>query len=418
MTRAICWIAAASLFGGCAGDAETSLGNERVRAPDAQMAPDAAGPLPGQPDMGLPDTDAAVGSADVGTADPDAMAADPDAGRDEPDAEVMPDPDAAMGEADAEPDADIDAPDAAPEPDMGPVDPNLDPGAPGPYAVSVEAGVNVALPENSSSTLIVCTPEENGAPLDEALPLVVISPGFQLETSLYRSYCERIASWGFFTVIRSLNVVGFTADHPAMARDLSGLIDVLTANDSPYAGQIDASAIAAAGHSLGGKLSALAAADDDRIDGVIGWDPVDADPPGGFGVGASVVPERGGDLSMPVLVFGETLDADPVFGFGPSCAPADQNYTQYYDAASGEATEITFAGADHVDWLDNVNCGLFCNACQSGMADDAVVRSITQRTTVAFLLLHLQGMQGMARWVDGDGLDADEQAGTITVRSR
>lgn len=426
LASALMWICAPLSLWGCAEDEDLVSGTLRTPANDSGVNRDAGPPIPGaEMDASLADASAVelpdtgdVTDVDMSTV-PDAILPDadledagvnePDLGPGEPDSDL---PDADLTDADL---TDADLADA--EPDAGAIN-DLDLDAPGPYAVGVEANVPLTLSNGTRSTLIVCAPERRGERLTGGFPLVIISPGFQLSTSQYQSYCEGLAAWGFFTVIRDLNVIGFSADHPAMAADLSALIDTLTDPATGYLPYLNPDHIAAAGHSLGGKLSALAAADDARIGAVLGWDPVDSDPPNGFGVGASVVPERGPDLTTPLLVFGETLDETPVFGFGPACAPADQNYTRYYEAAAGPAVEITFTDADHVDWLDNTLCGLFCNSCWQGTADDEVVKSLTLRTSVAFLLSHLQGEPGLEPWISGERLDDAISSGTLTVRAR
>lgn len=413
------WCVLGLLATGCAEEADKRLGSERARALDA-MVPDGADPLPGA-DAGRGLADGGVmeapdtGAMDAALAEPDADPMTPDADPMGPDAAPMP-PDADV----AEPDADVAEPDAElmDPPDAAPGQPELDPSAPGPYAVGVEEGVEFEV-SDGTDTLIVCAPEEAGERAEGEFPVVIISPGFQLGLSQYRSYCEHFASWGYFTVIRELGASAFGIDHPALGEDLAAFVDALTAGDSPYAAHLDPGRVALAGHSLGGKLSFLAAADlaatGGAVEAVIGFDPVDMDPPAGFGVGVSVVPERGADLTMPVLVLGETLDADPVFALGPACAPAEENYTQYYDAASDAAVEVTVLDADHIDWVDDPNCGLACSICQPGTADAAEVGALSRRTALAFLRLHLEGDASMAWWVDGPGIQGD---GRVEVRSR
>ena len=86
---------------------------------------------------------------------------------------------------------------------------------------------------------------------------------------------------------------------------------------------------------------------------------------------------------------GETTDQS---GFQP-CAPADQNFQTFYAAASSAvwAAEWTFVGADHMDFLDNPNCGLTCTLCTQGSADTTLVRQALWTLEVAFFRLHLIG---------------------------
>ena len=84
------------------------------------------------------------------------------------------------------------------------------------------------------------------------MPLVILSPGFQLGRDLYQSYCEHFASWGFIAVSQtySPDVSGFTSsNHTAMAEDTNALIDALIAEASNGL-PVDGENVALVGHSL------------------------------------------------------------------------------------------------------------------------------------------------------------------------
>lgn len=199
--------------------------------------------------------------------------------------------------------------------------------------------------------------------------LVVISPGFQMARTQYASYARHLATWGFVAVLTDYADRGFFADHDELAADIPAVID-WALDRSELA--IDTTKIAALGHSLGGKLSVFAASHDSRIRAVVGWDPVDSNNP-------SVVPERIRMLGVPVAVVGETTNAS---GGNMPCAPAADNFQQFFNAAAGPALSITVANADHMDWVDDRGCG-FCAFCTDGSADDEVARTVTRRVDVA-----------------------------------
>jgi predicted dienelactone hydrolase len=269
-----------------------------------------------------------------------------------------------------------------------------DPGSPGGFEVVVDDGV--AIPRGDGSiAATVCSPSTDGVtPAAGPFPLVLLSPGFQLSRTQYAWMCEHLASWGFLTVSADYPAGGGIFDPPAhrdLAEGVNANLDWALSGASGLAARIDAQHIAAAGHSLGGKVSVLAAVLDDRIDAVVGFDPVDAQPPGGGGTDSpSVTPEMMDDLTVPLAVIGETLDGSG--GFMP-CAPAADNFHQYYlhACASPHALEATVAGADHMDWVgDPASCGFACSACQDGTAMDGHTRLLTRRLTVAFLDRHLR----------------------------
>jgi dienelactone hydrolase len=304
---------------------------------------------------------------------------------------------AACGESapatDPDPDADPGpGPDASsdPDPDAAPA---ADPGGSGPYTVaSADTSVATSL---GTAQVTVYRPDTAGA-----YPLVVVSTGFSIGRGNYDQTCRHLASWGYVVVSHDYT----SGNHQEKAAEVSELIDWALGSDAP----IDPSLVATAGHSMGGKVSILAAIEDPRIGAVVGWDPVDALPPIGDG-SISVAPERIDELAVPIAVIGETTDATG--GLGGACAPAADNYTQYFDGACGGAApaalEVTVDGADHTDWVDDRSaCGLACAVCQQGATADATVLEITRRMTVAWLDKHLRGRPGLDAWLTEPGVGA------------
>ena len=321
-------------------------------------------------------------------------------------------PDANVGN----PDADPSAPDADPgTPDAPPL-PVTDPADPGAYAVYIEDDVAVPI-ETEQAVLTICSPSvDNGAsPASGPFPALVVSPGFQLPRSQYQSMCDHLATWGYIVLLQDYARQGgvfMPPNHQTLAEDVGRLLDWALSDQSGIAERIDEARIAVAGHSLGGKVSILSAILDARVRTVIGWDPVDANPPINNG-SPSVTPELMDGLTVPLAVLGELLDSQGMF---QSCAPAADNYQQYFEnaCAAPEALEVTVEDADHMDWIDDRNtCGFVCNACQNGTADDANTRLLTRRVTTAFLEVHLRGRNELRTYL----AEPDIGAG-VTLRSQ
>ena len=140
---------------------------------------------------------------------------------------------------------------------------------------------------------------------------------------MYESYCAHLASWGYIAVLQTYSEGGFFMSHGNLAADTSGLIDWLQSdgvNSFPeWNGQIGLT-----GHSLGGKLSLLAASQDSRIGAVVALDPVDSDD-------VPVAPDRMQDVEAPVLILGEMLDSTGSF---QACAPEADNFCLLYTSPS------------------------------------------------------------------------------------
>jgi predicted dienelactone hydrolase len=217
-----------------------------------------------------------------------------------------------------------------------------------------------------------------------ARPLAIISPGFQMARAQYASYARHLATWGFVVILTDYAESGFAIDHDRIASDVPAVIDWALAQ--PLA--IDAAKIATLGHSLGGKTSVFAAAKDARIKAVVAWDPVDSTNP-------SVAPQRMNGITAAIAVVGETTNGSG--GFMP-CAPAAENFQQFYAAAPSPALSIAVTGADHMDWVDDPSCG-FCGFCTPGTASPDLVRRVTRRVDVAWLRRHLLGDAAMDPWL-------------------
>lgn len=154
-----------------------------------------------------------------------------------------------------------------------------DPGAPGPYFV-LEQRVAVPRPDGdvgASNGTIYRPAHDERSPLAGSFPLVLVMPGFGANHVGYAAYSTVLASQGFIVLGLDTDDGGFVvvSDHEQEARRVVVAITWML-TDSPVAAAIDATKIAAAGHSKGGKVAFWAAALDPRIDLVIGWDPSNA----------------------------------------------------------------------------------------------------------------------------------------------
>lgn len=240
-------------------------------------------------------------------------------------------------------------------------------------------------------------------PAGARAPLVFFMPGFQLNGGQYTLTLQHLASHGF--VVLGIDAPGtlFSVSHVAMAADARAVLDWATTT-APFAFVVDETLIGASGHSLGGKLATLVTMEDPRIDALLAIDPVDGDP-SPFGGGSpdrpDLVPARGGDILVPAGFIGETVSA--AGGFMP-CAPAAQNFTQFYGAATAApfAFQWDMTGADHMDFLDNpATCGFTCSVCADGPADDATIVANTRTLATAFFRRHLRAEAAMDATLTG-----------------
>jgi predicted dienelactone hydrolase len=232
-------------------------------------------------------------------------------------------------------------------------------------------------------------------------PLVIVSPGFQMDAAQYTSYAQHLATWGFVVILTDYADTSFFPNHSELAADVPAVIDWALAQTSLA---VDATKIAATGHSLGGKISVFAATLDARIKAVVAWDPVDSTNP-------SVAPQLMTSMTAAVAVVGETTNGS---GGGMPCAPSAENFQQFYAAAPSPALEVTVTGADHMDWVDDPSCG-FCGFCSPGAADAERARRVSRRIDVAWLRRHVLGDTAMDTWLTNP---PELAAGHVAIRAR
>ncbi len=190
---------------------------------------------------------------------------------------------------------------------------------------------------------------------------------------------------------------------------LIALIDWIATHEEdethPLAEKIDLTKLILAGHSLGGKISFLTATEDARVRGVMGVDPVDAQGgpfPRSETDYPSVTPELMNLIEVPSIVVGETTNGACEGTFCQACAPADNNFHQYYVHTVAAAVEVEVVGANHMSFLDNTNCGSACSACPSGTDDPLTTRRLTHGYLTAFLNLLLLDAQQYRPYLTGE----------------
>ena len=288
--------------------------------------------------------------------------------------------------------------------------PGADPNAAGPlqtasFSLSAPVAQGIAL------SILVFGPSDDGKTLSmkgAPYPTVILSPGFQINASNYAPYGQRLASHGFLVVAQSYRSA---SNHPQNRDDTLKLIDWLLAPGGPDAGKLigrtDGKRIGATGHSLGGKVTLLAAQADPRIVAAFGIDPVNSNPPFG-GVAADAVKGLGGYAGRTGFV-GETTNS---MGLG-ACAPAADNFQQFYKTAAAPSLAITFNGANHNDFLDQANC-LVCGVCFGGNANKAQTLALSVKYATAFFRQHLLGDAGMADYLTGMRFAADAKGGAVS----
>lgn len=285
-----------------------------------------------------------------------------------------------------------------------------DPLPPGPFPVR-SAAFSLLDAERGRRVEVVLVAPQGG----DLSPIVLFSPGFLLSGSAYQSTAELLASHGIAVALLTYEVNLFTADHRVLAQDLRFALSALPAAAAEHGIAVDRERVGLAGHSLGGKLSFLAAAEERHVQAVAGLDPVDGGAPGTddplrFPRAADRIEE----IAVPKLLLGAERGGE--VRFGTPCAPREFNYERLYERTTAPAWEVTQLGAGHMDYLDNPNCGLACAVCAPG-DNPPLARALAQAYLVLFFRAYLLG-EAEAGEALSTRLAADEAAGLVRVRTR
>ena len=291
--------------------------------------------------------------------------------------------DAREADADSGPDADRDT-------SQGP---ELYLGSEPPYETG-ELSVNRTSVSSAPAELLAFVPQG-----DDIYPVIVFQHGFLMANTHYGDLLEHIASHGFVVLAPQMyEAGGFPWDAPSIddeAALATQIYDwIATDLESSINTAVEPDLLGLAGHSRGAKVIWTSLKDSPRdILGVSGVDPVDGT--GGPGGTDDRILDSSVDFDVPSLLIGTGLGSESNDAFSPACAPEDDNYEQFFDAADSPAWQVVASDYGHLDMLDDdpSDCGLECGACVDGPSR-APMRQLTAGLLVSLFRATLQGDDG------------------------
>lgn len=291
--------------------------------------------------------------------------------------------------------------------------PSFDPDSAGPEK-TVSFDLQIPVGRNNVSVTVI-GPSDDGKEITRRAaphPLVIISPGFTVDRKQYASYGTRLATYGMVAVLQK-STREFS--HSMYRDETVGLIDWFAtptgANAGRVSGRVDLDRLGMAGHSLGGKISILVAAQDSRVKALLGLDPVDANTPPALPEISKIKLPAG----IPMAFLGETTSKT---GGAMPCTPAAGNYEALYAKAGAPAFAITLVAAAHNDFVDNFAMCPTCNFCPGGTAPKDRTNRLAVKYTAAYFLWALTGDARARDYFAGAAFQKDITDGYITRVSK
>lgn len=219
-------------------------------------------------------------------------------------------------------------------------------------------------------------------------PLAIFTAGFLISSDAYKSYTDRLATWGY-TVVRydKKETMTESLDDVTSVQLLTDLIN--WCGTDPLMRRIaDCTRIYLCGHSRGAKISALAAAADPRVAAMTLLDPVDntvyAPLAPGFPSAVAALQElRSTGRSLPIAIIGA--------GRGADCAPPGSNYPRFFAAAPSSSWLLTLRQAGHLAFLDAASL-LQRAVCTPSSVPDEAVRAASAAVMVAWAQVTIRGV--------------------------
>jgi dienelactone hydrolase len=227
---------------------------------------------------------------------------------------------------------------------------------PGSYAVG-QRSITVQRSDGTTFPMELFYPaDSNGidVPLasgSTAYPAISFGPGFLQTNSQYFSTLRHLASWGYYAASTE-SQFGFAPNKPQYAQDLSDMLSYLEISNSDLgsdlSGRVAVDRFGVAGHSLGGGVSILTAANDTRVKAVANFAAASTNAPPPFPPGAPPT----NDPSAIDLIAAVNVPVSLISGSADTIVPTVTNGQLMYDNANAPKLLPSIVGASHCGFVD------------------------------------------------------------------
>jgi len=285
---------------------------------------------------------------------------------------------------------------------------------PGDYDVYTSGPLEIPNPEEPEQPIqaqIYAPSDDGGRNIGKGpFELIILMPGFGAPYTAYSMYATHLASHG--STVIGMNFIlpgGFDGRHDYLARQTTYVLDFAVGEGGPLSGHVKCEKIAAAGHSLGGKIAFYAAALDPRIRVVMAMDPSNSGGPpcfiseewcNAYPVAPNIVTGDHG-LLEGVSAASFIMRAAPD-GFNPD---PQSNAEYFFHGSDGQGTHAVGSPALYFD------IGTGGHASWLYLGNPNVPR-ITKRTMVAWIRTHFRG-EAMDPYFTGEIVQRDLDVGNL-----
>ncbi len=228
----------------------------------------------------------------------------------------------------------------------------------------------------------------------EPLGVVLMNHGFLMSNQYYREVLALIAAQGFVIVApQTIAAGGLPIGKPSTAVEAKTTVAVLDFLNTRLATLInhavDFNKLALVNHSRGSKIAWTMIRDGMvNAKAIAAMDPVDGTMDG------TALSTTGIQLKIPAMIIGTGLGSKSG-GLGQACAPANVNYSLFWNTVTTSPSWLFVANDfGHIDLLDEkINCGLTCSVCAKATKDHPTteLRNWLGNTIGAFLRGTLYG---------------------------
>jgi len=213
-----------------------------------------------------------------------------------------------------------------------------------------------------------------------ACPIVFLYSGFEMASSFYTPYAQKLASWGYVVVQYDVPMLPIITDETEVSF-FPYVLEWITSQmrEAELPTNVDYDAVVVGGHSRGGKLAALIATRNPYVKALFLIDPVDGDGKHSQGQGFPSAVAALKDQNIKMVIAGSSVSG--------SCNPKDYDFHHFWSTAGEGSWLAVIANAGHAQFFSAppARQWILNRICKSGKTTCKTVIDNTTPSLVAWL---------------------------------